>query len=237
MQSQDTTRILIVEDDLIIRRIVVSFLRANGIDTVESGDAAGASAHFAAIPFDLVLVDVSLPDGSGFDLVDRMRRRRDCAFIYMTSLGSPEQRVRGLENADDYLVKPIEVRELLARIRAVLRRYRRVAPEPPAAAPIIELSGWTLDFIRRELADPDGAIIKLTRAEFDLLAALAQANGTPLSRDYLVEVIASAEADTKERTIDVMVSRIRRKLKAAPQPSPHIATRTGLGYCFVPPAG
>ncbi len=221
---------------MIVRRIVVSYLRANGIETVESGDAAGASAYFASIPFDLVLVDVSLPDGSGFDLVDRMRRRRDCAFIYMTSLGNPEHRVRGLENGDDYLVKPIEVRELLARIRAVLRRYRRPAPELPAVPRNIELCGWTLDFIRRELADPHGSIVKLTRAEFDLLAALAQAQGAALSRDYLVEVIASAEAETKERTIDVMVSRIRRKLRSAPQPAPHIATRTGLGYCFEPPA-
>jgi two-component system torCAD operon response regulator TorR len=233
-----TARILIVEDDPIVRNVVVAYLRANGFETDFAGDATSARSKLNSGSFDLALVDVNLPDGSGFDLVERLRRHRDIAVIYMTSLGSSNARVRGLESGgDDYIVKPVEVRELLARVRAVLRRYQRVpAPPPQAGVPMIEFSGWTLDLMRRELADPAGALVRLTRAEFDLLAALVQAGGAPLSRDYLLEVVSSAESDTKTRTIDVMVSRIRKKLGAAAT-SPRIVTQVGTGYRFeAPPA-
>jgi DNA-binding response OmpR family regulator len=225
--------ILLVEDDAAIREIVSAFLIGAGFAVTAVGDVAGARARFDAGRFDLAIVDVNLPDGSGLALVERLRARRDCAFIYMTSLGAADDRLRGLETGDDYLVKPIDMRELVARVRAVLRRTR--PPPTPLRLPVLALADWTLDLVRRELADPSGAPVRLTRAEFDLLAALAQAGDTALSRDYLLEVVASAEADTKARTIDVMISRIRRKLAAAPQPAPRIVTRPGEGYGFAPP--
>jgi two-component system torCAD operon response regulator TorR len=232
-----TARILIVEDDPIVRNVVTAYLCANGFETDIAADAATARAKVVAGGFDLALVDVNLPDGSGFDLVERLRRHHDIAVIYMTSLGSSNARVRGLESGgDDYIVKPVEVRELLARVRAVLRRYQRVAAPPPqVGVPVIEFSGWTLDLVRRELADPSGTLIRLTRAEFDLLAALVQAGGAALSRDYLLEVVSSAESDTKARTIDVMVSRIRKKLGTASSP-PRIVTQLGAGYRFEAPS-
>jgi two-component system torCAD operon response regulator TorR len=149
----------------------------------------------------------------------------------MTSRGTSDDKVHGLEaGGDDYIVKPVDMRELLARVRAVLRRYSRPQPPLHGAAQVEAFSGWTLDLMRRELADAQGALVRLTRAEFDLFAALYQSGATPLHRDYLVEVVAAADAATKPRTVDVMISRIRRKLSQASQPSPVIVTRVGEGY-------
>ncbi len=228
--------VLVVEDDPITRAVMVAYLRSEAFRIVEAGDAAAGLALCKTHPVDLVLVDVNLPDASGFDLVTALRRSRDCAVIFTTARSAPLDKVRGLESGgDDYIVKPVEARELVARVRAVLRRYRRPPPGPGPADPLREFSGWILDLVRRELADPAGELIRLTRAEFDLLAALVQAGGQPLSRDYLIEVVASADSETKARTIDVMVSRIRRKLAAGAPPAPGIRTVQGQGYSFTPP--
>ncbi len=219
-------RVLLVEDDIVVREIAAGYLRQGGIDTIEARNTASALACFGNQPIDLALVDVNLPDGLGFDLVRRLRAQRDTAVIFMTSRGTPDDKVHGLEaGGDDYIVKPVDMRELLARVRAVLRRYNR-AP----AARVEAFFGWTLDLMRRELADANGALVRLTRAEFDLFAALYQSGATPLHRDYLVEVVAAADSATKPRTVDVMISRIRRKLAEASQPSPRVVTRTGEGY-------
>jgi len=144
--------------------------------------------------------------------------------------GDSCDRVRGLETGgDDYVVKPIDLPELSARVKAVLRRYRKtLAP----SSQVISLSDWTLDLVRRELADSEGHLVNLTRGEFDLFAALVQASPMPLSRDYLLEVVASAEATTSLRTIDVMISRIRGKIENGPQASLKISTVRGSGYRF-----
>lgn len=230
-----SARILVVEDDAIVRDVVTRYLETNGFEAEAVASAAAAVTRCGAIAFDLLIIDVNLPDGSGIDLAMRLRARRDAAVIFMTGLGSPDARVRGLESGgDDYIVKPVEVRELLARVRAVLRRYQRQPSgnSPPLGVPVIEFQGWTLDLVRRELADPDGGLVRLTRAEFDLFAALVQAAGGPLSRDYLLEVVSSAESGTKARTIDVMVSRIRKKLAASTAPAPRIVTQAREGYSF-----
>ncbi len=231
--------ILIIEDDPIVAEIVAAYLTANGFSACIASDAAHGLAMFSERAVDLAIIDVNLPDGSGIDLVPRLRVVRDCAVIFLTSLGAADDRIRGLETGgDDYIVKPVELRELLARVRAVLRRYRHSPPARPlpTGVTVLDIAGWTLDLVRRELADPGGALIRLTRAEFDLLAALAQANGVALSRDYLLEVVASAESESKARTIDVMVSRVRRKLASGHQPAPRIVTRQGEGYSFLAPA-
>jgi DNA-binding response OmpR family regulator len=174
------------------------------------------------------LVDVNLPDGLGFDLVKRLRAQQDMPVIYVTSRGAADDKIQGFDSGgDDYIVKPVDVRELLARVRAVLRRCAR---PPGADESVFGLCGWTLDLVRRELVDSQGAVVRLTRAEFDLFAALFRGGQVPLHRDYLVEVVASSEASTKARTVDVLISRIRRKLSHASQPAPRIVTRTGEGY-------
>ena len=226
--SPPGARVLVVEDDVIASEIAAAYLRDGGIDAIEARSSESALACFAAQPIDLALVDVNLPDGLGFDLVKRLREHRDMAVIYLTSRGAADDKMQGFATGgDDYIVKPVDVRELLARVRAVLRRTAR---PPERNESVFVFSGWTLDLVRRELADGDGALVRLTRAEFDLFAALFRGGATPLHRDYLVEVVASSDASTKARTVDVLISRIRRKLRQAAQPAPCILTRTGQGY-------
>ncbi len=221
-------RVLVVEDDIIASEIAAAYLREGGLHTVEARNAASALACFAEQPIDLALVDVNLPDGLGFDLVRKLRAHHDMPVIYVTSRAASDDKMRGFETGgDDYIVKPVDVRELLARVRAVLRR---AAPRADRDESVFCFCGWTLDLMRRELVDGQGALVRLTRAEFDLFAALFRGGATPLHREYLVEVIASSEAATKARTVDVLISRIRRKLATAAQPSPRIVTRTGEGY-------
>jgi two-component system torCAD operon response regulator TorR len=217
-------KILLVDDDPIIREAIVAGFGQAGWNIVQAADSASALRLFEAEPIDLVLADINLPDGSGRDLVGRMHKLRDCAVIYVTSRGGAEDRLIGLEDGDDYVVKPVDMRELLARTRAVLRRYKS------RGDPIILIGAWTLDLLRRELADGAGEIVRLTRAEFDLFAALAQAGDIALSRDYLHEVVAFAGTETKLRTVDVLVSRIRRKLAAAGPTAPEIVTVHAQGY-------
>ena len=230
-------QIMIVEDDEIVREIMAAHLRRHGLDPIETSDCASALKVCSERNLDLVIMDVGLPDGSGFELAHALRRRRDCAVIFATSLDDVENRIRGLEgDGDDYIVKPTDGRELLARVHAVLRRHRRPATGEAAIQTVLEFAGWTLDLVRRELADPRGHLVPLTRAEFDLFAALVQARGLALSRDYLVEVTTSAQAPSKSRTIDVMVSRIRRKLVQGSRPLPQIVTAQGEGYRFKSPS-
>jgi DNA-binding response OmpR family regulator len=235
--ESDAPQILVVDDDDIVREVVMASLRQHGFEAIEAVDVDSALLTFSTTIVDLVIVDIMLPDGSGFDLARRLRETRECAVIYLTSLAAAEDRVRGLEgDGDDYLIKPIETWELLARVRAVLRRYQRAAPAETAIQAVIEFGGWTLDLVRRELADPRSTLVPLTRAEFDVFAALVQAQGIALSRDYLIEVAASAQSTTKSRTIDVMVSRVRRKLVRGGPPLPQIMTIQGQGYRFKSPS-
>lgn len=177
------------------------------------------------------MLDINLPDGTGFSLASQLQRGRNLPIIYMTSRGAAEDRVRGLETGgDDYLVKPVEMRELVARIQVVLRRCKRAVVEGDR---VVAFGGWMLDLVRRELIDSNANPVPLTRAEFDLFAALYHSGAVPLHRDYLLEVVASADSTTKLRTIDVMVSRIRRKLAAVPCTGPRIMTRVGEGYLLL----
>ncbi len=231
-EASPATRVLIVEDDEIACEILATHLAAEGIATTVAATVESGLAEYLGKRFDLAIVDINLPDGLGFDLVERLHRHRDCAVIYLTSRGDLDDRVRGLNmGADDYMVKPADLKELSARVQAVLRRHRAA----PAPAPrVMTLSGWTLDLVRRELADPHGQLLPLTRGEFDIFAAIVQAGPTPLDRDYLLEVVASADAMVGPRTIDVLISRIRTKLGAVAG-APRIMTVRGRGYGYFGP--
>ena len=227
-------RILLVEDDEITREIVATHLVFEGLRVATATSVQTGIAEFRKGQFDLAIVDINLPDGLGFDLVDQIRKHRDCAVIYMTSRGEPSDRVRGLQTGgDDYIVKPAHLGELSARIKAVLRRYAK-APAPAAA--VIGLAGATLDLMRRELATEDGRLVPFTRGEFDIFSALIQARPVSLDRDYLLEVLASADTTTSARTIDVMISRIRAKIRPSRFPFEIVATR-GSGYRIEAHAG
>lgn len=232
----ELSKLLLVEDDDIVREITAAHLRNQGFAVAETGTAGEALEHVRRDKqLELFIVDVQLPDKSGFELVEGLRGQLDRPVIFMTSHGRPDERIRGLDSgADDYVVKPVDLGELGARIRAVLRRYRPASGGGGGQLPVLELGGWTLDLVRRELADARGRDIGLTRAEFDLFAALVQAEGQVLDRDYLTEVVAGETGDAGSRTVDVMISRIRRKIALGMAPVPQIATERGRGYRFVP---
>jgi two-component system torCAD operon response regulator TorR len=231
MSGLQSASILLVEDDPIVRTIVAASLAEAGfaVRQAETGDAARAS--FVRSPADLVLIDVRLPDGSGHEVARQLRTLGNPAVMFLTSLGAVEDRLRGLDLADDYLVKPVDLRELQARVRSVLRRWTRGRP----AAFTRDLSGWTLDLVRRELLQPDGEPLSLTRAEFDILAALVHADGITLARDYLLEIAGSSHAASAYRSIDVLVSRIRSKLKDSAL-SACLVTVPNLGYRWQSPS-
>lgn len=230
--SPSGVSILLVEDDVIIREVVSTTLSAHGYRVVEAGNIETALRALKLQSFALVIVDIGLPDGSGHDLVSALTSDTGPAVIFMTSLSAADDRIRGLNAGDDYVVKPVDPYELVARVGAVLRRYLRAS----SSNTVLEFGGWTMDLVRRELADPDGKIIALTRGEFDLLAALVHARGQPLSRDFLIEVVASVHSDAKERSIDVLVSRARRKLATSQARAPRILTTRRAGYRFEPPS-
>ncbi|MCD9005069.1 response regulator transcription factor [Luteimonas sp. XNQY3] len=230
------TRILVVDDHRRIRQPLAAYLRRHGhaVDTAE--DAAGMRALLRRHAYDAVLLDVMLPDGDGFALCRQLRARHDLPVILMTARGEIDDRVHGLElGADDYVVKPFEPRELLARLQAVLRRCRpgeraipEPAPEAPVAARVHRFAGWTytpdLARLEREGAPP----LRLTTAEARLLEAFLARPRQPLPRDVLLGLLTRPGEDVGERAIDRQVSRLRRKLDA--RGDGPLRTLWGRGY-------
>lgn len=230
-----SSRVLIVEDDVVTREILSEYLRRETYDVLEADNVRDGYALYQKERIDLLIVDLNLPDEPGFKLVESVKRHGDVGVIFVTASQTPEDRIYGLENGgDDFLIKPIDVRELLARIRSVLRRCKRSDPAVIGRQNVLDLDGWTLDLVRRELADGDGEVIGLTRGEFDLFAALVQAAPTALTREYLLEVAGSANGPSNVRMVDVMVSKIRRKFSFSSGPPPQILTVKSFGYRFLP---
>jgi two-component system torCAD operon response regulator TorR len=223
-------RLIVVEDDPVTRTMICTYFSTEGFDVEGAGTAEECWAALRQRKADLVFVDIHLPDGNGLVLAQEIRRESTAGLIFVTQRDSEIDRVVGLESAgDDYVTKPINLRELLARARALLRR-RAIDQAELSRPSILTFGGWVLDLTRRELMTRAGDPIALTRGEFDLLAALAEANGRPLSREYLVEVVSNRRVDGDPRTVDSLVARLRRKLPATPGTPPVIVTVTGVGY-------
>jgi two-component system OmpR family response regulator len=185
---------------------------------------------------DLVVLDLMLPGEDGLSLCRRLRQRSHIPIIILTAKGQEVDRVVGLEmGADDYMTKPFSPRELLARVRAVLRRVKTAALVP-ASAPgrVLSFEGWMIDRGLRELRCPKGVRIALTGAEFDLLQALCERPGRILSRDQLVEVTQGRSAGAFERSVDILISRLRRKIERDPHRPEMIKTVRSGGYLFTP---
>lgn len=223
------THILVVDDDEVVRAVIGACAAKAGYRVDQAEDAAGLRAWLDHGGIDLILLDVNLPDGDGLALAREIRARCDVGIIMVTERGAPDDRALGLEiGADDYLPKPVYPRELLARIKNVLDR--RAGPRPTGHGHRQGFAGWSLDIAERVVSDGLGRALDLTPAEFDLLAVLVARAGRVQSRDQLMECLGSADAESGPRSIDILISRLRKKLDGD-GPS-LIETCRGHGYRF-----
>jgi two-component system, OmpR family, response regulator len=226
-------RLLVVEDDEDIRSLITRYLRANDFDVSVAGSATEMDRVLARGEIDLVVLDVNLPGEDGFSICMRLRNAGGPPVIILTARGEEMDRILGLElGADDYLVKPFVPRELLARIRAVLRRSAP-ATEPDVAVESYEFDGFRLDLRRRHLFGPTGTRIILTGAEFDLLLFFCQGAGRVFSREQLKAASTSGADASTDRSVDILVSRLRQKIEQDPRDPMLVQTVRSVGYTLV----
>ena len=222
----DTPHILVVDDDTRLRELLRKFLTEKGFRVTTSADAAEARQMLTSLEFDLVVLDVMMPGESGFELTSGLREFSVVPILLLTAMGEPEDRIDGLERgADDYLTKPFEPRELLARIRSILRR---AAPRTDRAE--IVLGDHLYDPVRQQLLGPDG-LVRLTGAEARLLQVLAANPGHPISREALQR---QSQLGGTVRAVDVQVTRLRRKIEPNPKIPRYLQTIRGQGYVLWP---
>jgi DNA-binding response OmpR family regulator len=237
--------IAVLDDEVDITQLLATYLQSHGFRVTQLHSGRALMSLMASDPADLVLLDLGLPGEDGFSIARRMRESWRCGLVIVTGRGDPVDKVVGLEvGADDYVTKPFDLRELVARVKAVLRR---MAPEPSmaAASPAVHatpgsaaeklrFADWLLDTAARRLTDPQGHEVPLTGGEFDLLRAFARHPGRVLSRDFLLEQTRGREAAPFDRTIDVQVGRLRKKMEADSERPELIKSVRGAGYVLVP---
>ena len=220
-----------------MRTLIAKFLRQNGYRVTGARDGREMWETLGNAPVDLILLDVMLPGQSGLDLTRALRARTRVPIIMVTARGDETDRIVGLElGADDYIPKPFSRPELLARIRAVLRRVQPVDESRMAGAvgDRILFAGWVLDTRRRELTAPDGTAVDLSGGEYDMLLAFCEHPQRVLTRDQLLDLARNRVSDSIDRSVDVMVSRLRRKVEPTDDSPAIIKTIRGAGYMFVP---
>lgn len=230
--------VLIVDDDHRIRAMLARFLTDHGLRVSQAGDGREMFAICDNARIDVIVLDIMMPGEDGLSLCRRMRAQSPVPIILLTAMTGDTDRIIGLEiGADDYVVKPFNPRELLARIRAVTRRLGAAstnAVERTVAA-IYEFGGWQLNASRRTLTSPAGALTDLTSGEFDLLLAFLEHPQRVLTRDQLLDLAHGRMSQSYDRSIDVQISRLRRKIEANPQDPAFIKTIRNEGYFFTAP--
>jgi len=237
--------IAVVDDEAAITDLLAHYLAGHGFRTTKLHSGGALLDLMASDPPLLVLLDLGLPGEDGFAIARQLREHWRCGLVIITGRGDAVDKVVGLEvGADDYVTKPFDLRELVARIKAVLRRIEPTAPAAAPAAPTpapggacLGFLGWKLDLAARRLDDPEGVEVRLTTGEFELLATLAQHPGRVLSRDFLLEQTRGREAAPFDRTIDVQIGRLRKKLEVDAENPQIIKSVRGAGYIFIPPVG
>lgn len=242
-------RILVVDDDAAVRELLRECFAMEGYEVVEAENGQAMRATLASSPVNLVTLDLNLGGEDGLALAREIRAVKNVPIVMITGKGDTIDRVVGLElGADDYIVKPFHVREVLARVRAVLRRYC-AADETRDAAPRttgdpsqrvgeeerLAFNGWQLNVPRRELRSDDGGIRELTTAEFDLLVMFAKRPGRVLSRDNIMDLLKGHEWSPMDRSIDSLVARLRKKIEHDSDAPQLIKTVRGVGYVFTGP--
>jgi two-component system OmpR family response regulator len=225
--------ILVVDDDPDLRELVLDYLSSHEMRVSTAASGAEMFARFDSEAIDLVLLDLKLPGEDGMQLARQLRERATVPIVLLTGRNEEADRVMGLElGADDYVTKPFSPRELLARVRAVLRRYQVQAtlPERDNTRRAFRFSGWELNLRTRRLLAPDGSSVELSKGEFSLLSALCRAPQRVLTRDQLLSMSRLHEAEVYDRTVDVQIRRLRFKVEADATKPSLIVTERGAGY-------
>jgi len=226
-----TTRLLLIDDDARLSAMVADYLRGSGYEVAVAGSLAEGREAIAAGTHDALVLDLMLPDGDGLDLCRELRgnaRTRQLPLLMLTARGEPMDRIVGLEmGADDYLPKPFEPRELLARVKALLRR----AAPTPAGDELLRFGRLEIDLGERA-ARLDGKVCDLTSHQFDLLVVMAQSPGRVLSRDQIMDLLKGHPMEAFDRSIDVHISRIRAVIEDDPKNPRRVLTVRGAGYVF-----
>jgi len=232
--SSDPISILVVDDDPELRELLGQYLSEQGYTVNGVEDATGMDSFLAETVPDLVILDLMLPGEDGLSIAKRLRGSHDIPIIMLSARGEEVDRIVGLEvGADDYLPKPFNPRELLARIRAVLRRPAAQADAEPAGEQVFEFGPFQLNLTRCELTR-EGEKVPLTGGEFSLLSILVQHPNRVLSRDHLIDILKGFERSPYDRSIDVRITRLRRKIETDPASPVYIRTVWGEGYRFTP---
>jgi two-component system OmpR family response regulator len=230
-----TPHILIVEDDRDIGQLVAKYLKANEMRVSIAENGRMMDRILADTRISLIVLDRMLPGEDGLSICRRLRATSDIPIIILTAQADEVERIVGLEmGADDYLGKPFSPRELLARIRAVLRRRDDARAAPAGSKRTYKFAGWSLDGTMRRLYDPSGTRVELTGAEFEMLLVFCERPGRTLSRDQIIDLTQGREAAPSERSVDILISRLRRKLERDPKDPELLQTIRSSGYLFSP---
>jgi len=230
----------VVDDEPEITQLVANYLKGHGFRVSQLHDGEALFDLMTADAPLLVLLDLGLGDEDGLAIARKLREHHRCGLVIVTGRADAVDKIVGLEvGADDYVTKPFDLRELVARIKAVLRRLEPAAAAPaatpaPAARATLRFAGWSLDTAARTLTSPEQREVPLTTGEFDLLCTLAKHPGRVLSRDFLLEATRRRAAGPFDRTIDVQIGRLRRKIEPQPDEPQIIKSVRGAGYLFVP---
>jgi two-component system OmpR family response regulator len=225
------TRVLLVDDEPTLRQPLADYLTRQGFIVRQAEDAAKARAALIEDTPDLVLLDIMMPGEDGLSLCRHLSESKNIPVILLTARGEATDRIVGLEiGADDYVVKPFEPRELVARIRSVLRRSAKQPSVAIEEDSLYEFEGWTLDPLKRRLTDPEGTVVPLSSAEFRLLVAFLSHPRQVLDRDRLLDMVQGREAHLFDRAVDNQVSRLRRKMETDSRDPKLIQTVWGGGY-------
>ncbi len=223
--------ILVIDDDREIRELLARYLERQQFRVTAVRDAREARRVWPTMSFQLVVLDLMLPGEGGLDFARWLRSESDIPLVMLTALGDENDRIIGLElGADDYIAKPFNPRELLARMRAVLRRGSESGEARESGSKMLSFAGWTLDAARRRLLNPDGIEVPLTGGEYDLLVALLDRANKVVTREMLLDLLRGRQAGPFDRAIDVAISRLRRKLEDDGRHAQIIKTVRGGGY-------
>lgn len=236
-------KILAVDDDPAVRELLEDYLSDNGFEVRTAADTQTARKVLEEHEVSAVLLDVGLPGEDGLSFARYLREHHDVAIIMVSGAGETLDRIVGLEvGADDYVSKPFEPRELLARLKSVIRRYQRTTPPPRPGEDAtassdtrrIGFGRCTLDLDTYQLFGPGGSEIPITNMEFDLLRVFAERPNRALSRDQLLNLTQNRDWDPFDRSIDIRIARLRKKIEADPEKPQVIKTLRGVGYIYLP---